>query len=68
MYDAGRPDQRKRPGSLWLNYSRAIRRREIFGLLGPVICPAFLPGHLRQRDLVRLKWAGHLDDERVVQR
>jgi hypothetical protein len=25
MYDAGRPDQRKRPGSLWLNFGRAIR-------------------------------------------
>ena len=29
MYDAGRPDQRKRPGSLWLNFSRAIRGRVI---------------------------------------
>jgi hypothetical protein len=29
MYDAVRPDQRKRPGSLWLNFSRAIRWREI---------------------------------------
>jgi hypothetical protein len=41
MYDGGRPDQRKRPGSLWLNYSRAIRRREIFGLLGPVFVRLF---------------------------
>jgi hypothetical protein len=29
MFDAGRPDQRKRPGSLCLNFSRAIRGREI---------------------------------------
>ncbi|MDQ0616426.1 hypothetical protein QFZ33_000450 [Arthrobacter globiformis] len=29
MYDDGRPDQRKRPGSLWLNFSRAIRGRVI---------------------------------------
>jgi hypothetical protein len=42
-YDAGRPDQRKRPGSLWLNFSRAHRGGK-FGPFRPIIWPAFRAG------------------------